>query len=651
MDPFYITTPIYYVNGLPHIGHAYTTIAADAITRWHRLKGREVFFLTGTDEHGQKVLEKARERGMTPIQHCDDMVVHWKAMFEKLGIQYSRFIRTTDADHVSAVQAVLQTLWDGGHIYRSTYEGWYHVADEIFVTEKDIEEGRYQRSDLQRISEANYFFRMSAWQEQLIQHIEKNPDYIQPVSRKNEVLGFLRKPLGDLCISRPKARMSWGIEIPFDAEYVTYVWFDALLNYLTGIGYRPGGGDEFRKWWPVDYHLIGKDILTTHAVYWSTMLLAMGVELPTTLFAHGWWTNAEGEKLSKSKGNAIDIGLLADEFGVDAARYFFLREITFGVDGQFSYDGFLTRYNADLANDLGNLGHRGLSMTKNWLGGVVPGPDASTAADQELRRIGAKAVVAFDDAMNKLQFNRALEGLWDLVRAGNKYIDTEQPWGLNKKGDTVRLATVKRHVLEACYVAATLLLPILPHKAPELLRRLGRTEDDARAFLPRLLAEAREGELSFSGLATGAPIDVSDPLFPRFRELPPKIAALFEAPAGVVPAPEPPKSEPTDAITYDDFAKVKLRAGKIVAAERHPKADKLLVLTVDVGEPKPRTIVAGIAGKFSPDQVVGRSVVVVVNLAPASLRGVTSEGMLLAAGGKDVIDLVSVDAAPGEIIR
>jgi methionyl-tRNA synthetase len=649
--PFYVTTPIYYVNGLPHIGHAYTTIAADAIARWHRLNGREVFFLTGTDEHGTKVLEFAKKRGMSPKEHCDDMVVHWRAMWQKLGVGYDRFLRTTDADHASVVQGVLQKLWDEGLIYRSDYTGWYSVSAERFWTEKDLVDGKCPETGqaVQKITETNYFFKMGQFQQALVDHIEANAAFIRPESRRNEVLGFLRRPLEDLCISRPKARMSWGIELPFDPDYVTYVWFDALLNYLTGAGYDPRQSSVIPKFWPADFQLLGKDILTTHAVYWSTMLLALGLPLPRTLYAHGWWVSSDGAKMSKSLGNTIDVGLLVDAFGPDATRYFFLREIAFGADGAFSYEGFLTRYNADLANDLGNLAHRGLSMTTNWLEGRVPAITENTPAEFEFRAIAARAVAGFADAIAELQFHRALEALWELVRAGNKYIDTEQPWALNKRGDRARLQTVKRHVLEACAIAGVLLLPIVPDKAAELLRRLGLSAADAAERIPALVAAARAGSLEFELLTTGASLEVGEPLFPRFREMPEGIAALFAAAAP--PVAEDAPLEIAQPITYDDFAKIQLRTGKVLHAERHPKADRLLVLRVDIGERRPRQIVAGIANRYAPEDLVGRHVVVVANLQPAKLRGVMSEGMLLAAGGESVVDLVRVEADPGEIVR
>ena len=668
---FTITTPIYYVNGFPHIGHAYTTIAADAISRYRRMKGHDVFFLTGTDEHGQKVLERATERGMDPKSHCDDMVVHWKAMMDKLGITYDRFIRTTDTDHIATVSTVLQRLYDQGLIYKDTYKGWYHVSDEIFVTDKDIEEGKYDSSELREIEETNYFFKMGSYQQQLIDAIETTPGLIQPESRKNEVLGFLRKKLGDLCISRPKARMSWGIELPFDDEFVTYVWFDALLNYLSGIGYD---GTEsctaHLDRWPANFHLIGKDILTTHSVYWSTMLFAIGVPLVQTLYAHGWWVSQDGAKMSKSKGNVIDVNLLVDNYGVDATRYFLLREISFGADGGFTYEGFQQRYNVDLANDFGNLSHRGLSMTTKWLGETVPPVGSRTEAELALVEAARTAMREYDQQMEALQYNRALEAVISVVDAVNKYIEAQQPWTINKQGDTDRLQTVLRTVLEVKVFAFVLLSPFMPNKSAQLLAKFGLEHDDACRLLNTWLTDGPD----LAALTDGASLTVGEQLFPRFRELPEAIVALltpdptFEewlAEQGIEAISETSREawqtmyerrhdeqrSTKDLISFEDFGTLDLRAGLILEAGPHPKADRLLVLKVDVGEHKPRQVVAGIAGKYSPDELVGRTVVVLCNLKPAKLRGLMSEAMLMAAGEKEVVDLTSVSAMPGEVVR
>lgn len=661
---FYITTPIYYVNGRPHIGHAYTTTVADVFARFQRARGRGAYFLTGTDEHGQKVLEKAVERGMTPQAHCDDMVVHWKAMMSRLDISLDHFMRTTDASHADAVQATLSHLHERGELYKDSYVGWYSPAAERFWTEKDLVDGNCPDTGLpvEKVEESNWFFKMSAYQQRLIDHIEAHPQFIRPESRRNEVLGFLRKELGDLCISRPKSRMSWGIEIPFDPEYVTYVWFDALLNYVSHPGFKPG--DEaagFRELWPADVQLIGKDILTTHAVYWMTMLMSLDLPLPKTLFAHGWWMSADGSKMSKSLGNVIDVELLVRNYGLDAVRYFLMREIAFGKDGQFSYEGFQARYNTDLANDLGNLAHRGLSMTGKWLGGTIPERGDDTGHEAALVAMATEAAASFQEAMDDLRPQDAIEAVFGVVRAGNKYIEDTAPWALNKAGNTAALQTVMRTVLEISHFAVVMLGSVMPSKCAELLGKLGRSPEDASADLLRLLA----GEAVLDQLVPGTPVELGDPLFPRFRELPEEIAAMF-APAEA--AEEPPKmsrkqrekaakaarkkaAEPPKEIAFEDFAKVALRVGKVVAADGHPDADRLLVLKVDIGEAEPRQIVAGIASKYSPQDLIGRTVVVVANLAPAKLRGVESQGMLLAAGGKEVVDLVGVDADPGEVVR
>ena len=433
--------------------------------------------------------------------------------------------------------------------------------------------------------------------------------------------------------------MSWGIELPFDADFVTYVWFDALLNYLTGAGYPDG---DWQKWWPASVQLIGKDILTTHSVYWTTMLMAMGVPLPERLFAHGWWVSSDGGKIGKSEGNAIDVTLLAETFGVDATRFFFLKEIKFGADGGFSYDIFLTRYNADLANDLGNLAHRSLNMTSKWLGACVP---ERGEAHPDLVAVAQSAVQGMVQGMESLQFKDALDALFKLVAAGNKHIDTMQPWTLNREGRVDALQGVMRDVLEVCALAGAMLLPVMPAKAEELLAKVGLSVEQGAQLVRDLAA----GAAPLQALAPGQSVPVGDPLFPRHREMPEAIQALFvaeeKAPEGPVPLPD------IDWIEFPDFAKLQLRVGHVVSAENHPHADKLLVLQVDVGEARPRQICAGIKSAFTPESLVGRKVVVVVNLKPRKMRKLMSEGMILAAGAEAVVDLVTVDAMPGEVVR
>ncbi len=662
-DAFYITTPIYYVNDTPHLGHAYTTVAADVITRYQRLKGRHAYFLTGTDEHGQKVLDAATKRGISPQAHADELSVPFRELWERLDIQHDDFIRTTEPRHTELVQSILQRLFDNGDIYDDTYEGWYSTSEERFWTEKDLVDGKCPASGnpVEWISEKNYFFRMSKYAPHLAAWMEAHPDFIRPTSRRNEVLGAMKKGVGDLCITRPKSRLSWGIEIPWDSEYVTYVWFDALINYITGIGY---GTDPamFERHWPATYHLVGKDILTTHSIYWSTMLFAMGLSPAECLYAHGWWT-VEGRKMGKSTGNAVSPHLLIDSYGTDAVRYFLMREIAFGADGDFSHQAFLLRYNAELANDLGNLVHRSLSMTAKWLGGVVPPLGELNADDHVLMDLAADVVKRFDAAICNLHYKEALGALMELAGAGNKYVDTQEPWALNRDGNTARLGTVMRLVLELCRLSGTLLLPFCPTKAAVLLSRLG-------AETPLLSDENLPTVAGLDQLTEGGALLVEDPLFPRMTELPESIQQVLaelaaseadsaatatpspDAPAPAAPSSAAPSSD-SDMIEFDDFTKVHFRSGRVVEAETHPNADRLLVLKVDVGEESPRTVVAGIANKYAPEDLVGKTVVVVVNLKPAKLRGIVSEGMLLAAGGGEVKGLVTVDPAvePGEIVR
>lgn len=660
-ESFYITTPIYYVNDVPHIGHAYTTIAADVITRWHRQNGRDAYFLTGTDEHGQKVHEAATARGVSPQQHVDELCQPFQALWERLQITHDDFIRTTEKRHTTVVQAALQKLFDAGDIYAADYEGWYSKSEERFWTEKDLVDGKCPMSGnpVEWLKEKNYFFKMAKYADKLRDWIAEHPDFLRPQSRKNEVLGYLKKEVGDLCISRPKNRLPWGIPLPFDEDFVTYVWFDALLNYCTAIGYHPDGSTEtFDTHWPATYHLVGKDILTTHSVYFSTMLFALGQRPAQCLYAHGWWT-IEGQKMSKSVGNVVDPHLLIDCYGVDAVRYFLLREIPFGGDGDFSHSAFMTRYNADLANDLGNLAHRSLSMTEKWLGGAVPALDANTERDDALNALCAQVLETFRVEIEQLHFSVALESLWTLVRAGNKYIDDEEPWALNREGKTERLSGVMRRCLEVCRVAAILLAPFCPNKSRELADKLGVDALDV----------GTAGSLD--GLTAGHAVPPGEPLFPRMQELPARIQETLQ---NLIPdaadkaakkaeakakkhAKETPVSdetqEETPRISIDDFFKVELRAGKIQSAEAHPNADRLLVLKVDIGEETPRNIVAGIAAKYTPDELVGKQVVIVANLKPAKLRGVVSEGMLLACGGKAIEGLVTVDpeCAPGAVVR
>lgn len=512
-DPFYVTTPIYYVNDEPHIGHAYCTVLADVLARYARLRGLETFFLTGTDEHGQKVRDAAAAHGITPQEQADLMVQRFQNAWQRLHISHDDFIRTTEPRHVRVVQAVLQDLWERGDIYRGEYAGWYCVPDERFWTEKDLVDGRCPDCGrpVEQLVESNYFFRMSAYQDWLIAYIQAHPHFIRPEVRRNEVLGFLRQPLGDLCISRPAARLSWGIPLPFDPDYVTYVWFDALLNYLTAIGYR---SDEarFRHLWPSTMHLLGKDILTTHSVYWTTMLQAMGLPQPHTILATGWWTSG-GFKIGKSLGNAVSPLDLADTYGVDAVRYFVIRDMVLGRDADFTVDRFDRRYADDLANDLGNLLHRLVNMIERYSGGLVPAPGELRAEDEALQARAAALPGQTFARLDELALNDALAGVMEVVREANRYLEQTAPWREARQGDLARVGTILYTAAETLRLASVLLYPVLPERAVELWWRLGWTPPEALANGQRLSEPERA--LAWGLLRPGAAVQAGPPLFPR----------------------------------------------------------------------------------------------------------------------------------------
>jgi methionyl-tRNA synthetase len=663
---FYITTPIYYVNDVPHIGHAYTTIAADVLARYHRLKGDPVFFLTGTDEHGQKVEKAAREKGRTPQEHADLLSRNFKKLWEKLEITHDAFIRTTDREHVAVVQELLQRLFDKGEIERRTYEGWYCTPDERFWTGKEIVEGKCPDCGrpVEHIKEDNYFFLMSKYQDRLVRHITDNPDYIRPESRRNEVLGFLTtQKLGDLCISRPKARLAWGIELPFDRDFVTYVWFDALTNYFSATRYLspPARGSAVPKqreafWWPADHHLVGKDILTTHSVYWSAMLMAVGLPLPGNIFAHGWWTR-DGRKMSKSIGNVVDPHEVVDTYGADAFRFFVLREVPFGLDGDFSTETFITRFNTELANDLGNLLSRVLTMVGKYFDGKVPPAGEEQQADRKLREVALSLPPLIDADLDQLAFNKYLQTAWQLVTRANRYVEENAPWTLAKKNDMQRLATVLYNLAEALRLIALHLAPVLPGTCQKIWDAIGMGRPLTDAHLDR--------EQGWGGLTAGAVIRPGAQLFPRIDIKEPSSYGLTrmntdknqkegkrmetkteEQKPAATPAAGP------DLIGIEDFGKVQLRVGKIIAAERVEKSEKLIKLKVDIGA-ETRQIVAGIGKHYAPEQLLDRSVVIVANLKPAKLMGIESQGMLRAASSGDSLSIVTPEReiAPGSKVK
>ena len=658
---FYITTPIYYVNDVPHIGHAYTTIAADVLARYHRLTGRDVLFLTGLDEHGQKVQQAAAKAGVDPQAHCDRLAPQFQNLWKRLNISNDAFIRTTDAKHKTVVQEKLRQLFDQHLIYRADYTGWYCTFDERFWTEKDVvRQGSPQaeqwlcpdcKRPVERLSESNYFFKMGQYQDRLIAHIEANPDFVRPESRRNEVLGFLKTQfLGDLSISRPKSRLSWGIELPFDRDYVTYVWFDALVNYISGPEYLLPTPSLVR-YWPAGVHLVGKDILTTHAVYWSTMLMALKMPLPQTIFAHGWWT-VNGEKMSKSRGNVVDPYAMVDEFGADAFRYFLLREVPFGQDGDFSREALIGRVNSDLANGLGNLLSRTLTLIERSCDGVIPecGPPVVPTLEHKIREAAEQLPRRIEGGMTSLLFKENLQIIWELLTWCDQYIDQSAPWTLAKNPEErPKLNTVLYTTAEALRFVGLVLYPFMPQTAEEIKRQLGLMLNFSKPLL--------SSEITWGGLLPGTPIAKGKPLAPRIE------AAKTQGGSRVTDTqqPTPPQSQPgpaaapggiTAQITIEDFQKVHLKVAKVLAAERVPKSEKLIKLQVDLGTEQ-RQVVAGIGKKYEPVDLIGRRIVIVANLKPAKLMGVESQGMVLAAGDADVKELVCLmsDVDPGTKVK